>query len=132
MHPREGWTEDRRAMVTRRGFLKQGVGAGLLLGGAGSLLEACSSPSSSGPLTSGGIPLPRPNNPVTWPLFKDNPAIKSGLPPEQGATLRIFNWVAYLSSSGRPGSAADGQILTERSVNTSYTYLLHRCGRKTF
>jgi spermidine/putrescine transport system substrate-binding protein len=97
MHPREGWTEDRRAMVTRRGFLKQGVGAGLLLGGAGSLLEACSSPSSSGPLTSGGIPLPRPNNPVTWPLFKDNPAIKSGLPPEQGATLRIFNWVAYLN-----------------------------------
>ena len=97
MHPREGWTEDRRAMVTRRGFLKQGVGAGLLLGGAGSLLEACSSTSSSGPLTSGGIPLPRPNNPVTWPLFKDNPAIKSGLPPEQGATLRIFNWVAYLN-----------------------------------
>jgi spermidine/putrescine transport system substrate-binding protein len=97
MHPREGWTEDRRAMVTRRGFLKQGVGAGLLLGGAGSLLEACSSASSSGPLTSGGIPLPRPNNPVTWPLFKDNHAIKSGLPPEQGATLRLFNWVAYLN-----------------------------------
>jgi len=34
---------------------------------------------------------------VTWPIYKDNPAIKSGLPPEQNATLRIFNWVAYLN-----------------------------------
>ncbi len=99
MHPREGWTEDRRAMVTRRGFLKQGVTAGLLVGGAGSLLEACGSAGSgtSGTLMSNGIPLPRPNHSVTWPIFKDNPAIKSGLPPEQGATLRIFNWVAYLN-----------------------------------
>jgi len=40
--------------------------------------------------------------------------------------------VAYLSSSGRSGSAVDGWILTERSVNTSYSYLLHRCRRKTF
>ena len=98
MHPREGWTEDRRELVTRRGFLKQSAGAGLLLGGAGSLLAACSSAAgTSGALTSGGIPLPRPHNPVTWPLYKDNPAIKSGLAPEQNATLRIFNWVAYLN-----------------------------------
>jgi len=98
MHPREGWTEDRRELVTRRGFLKQGAAAGLLLGGAGSLLAACSSAAgTSGALTSGGIPLPRPHNPVTWPLYKDNPAIKSGLAPEQNATLRIFNWVAYLN-----------------------------------
>jgi len=99
MHPREGWTEDRRGLVTRRGFLKQTAGAGLLLGSAGSLLEACGGASSgtSGVLTSNGIPLPRPNHPVTWPIYKDNPAIKSGLPPEQNATLRIFNWVAYLN-----------------------------------
>ena len=98
MHPREGWTEDRRELVTRRGFLKQSAGAGLLLGGAGSLLAACgTATSTTGPLTSGGIPLPRPRNPVTWPVYKDNPAIKSGLAPEQNATLRIFNWVAYLN-----------------------------------
>ena len=59
MHPREGWTEDRRELVTRRGFLKQSAGAGLLLGGAGSLLAACSSATgTAGQLTSGGIPLP--------------------------------------------------------------------------
>jgi spermidine/putrescine transport system substrate-binding protein len=34
---------------------------------------------------------------VTWPVYKDNAAIKSGLAPEQNATLRIFNWVAYLN-----------------------------------
>jgi spermidine/putrescine transport system substrate-binding protein len=97
MHPREGWTEERRTLVTRRGFLKQGVAAGLLLGGASSLLDACGSAGTPGVTAKGGIPLPRPNHPVTWPVFKDNPAIKSGLPPEQGATLRIFNWVAYLN-----------------------------------
>src|SRR6516225_10757929 len=97
MHPREGWTEDRRGLITRRGFLKGSAGAALLAGGAGPLLEACSAAGTSGALTSGGIPLPRPNNPVTWPIYKDNPAIKSGLAPEQNATLRIFNWVAYLN-----------------------------------
>ena len=97
MHPREGWTEDRRGLITRRGFLKQSAGAAVLLGSAGSLLDACGNASPSAELTSGGSPLPRPSNPVTWPTFKDNPAIKSGLPPEQNATLRIFNWVAYLN-----------------------------------
>jgi len=73
-----------------------------MLGSVGALLEACgsssvASPSSLAPLTSGGIPLPRPSHPVTWPIFKDNHAIASGLAPEQNATLKIFNWVAYLN-----------------------------------
>ena len=34
---------------------------------------------------------------MTWPIFKDNQAIKSGLQPEQGATLKIYNWVAYIN-----------------------------------
>ena len=34
---------------------------------------------------------------MTWPLSKDNTAIKSGLAPEQNATLRLFNWVAYIN-----------------------------------
>ena len=102
MHPREGWTEDRRQDgLSRRGFLKQGAAAGLLASGASSLLAACSSGTTSGTtsgnLKSGGIPLPRPNNPVTWPLSADNTAIKSGLAPEKNATLRLFNWVAYIN-----------------------------------
>jgi spermidine/putrescine transport system substrate-binding protein len=43
--------------------------------------------------------LPRPNNPVTWPIYADNMPIKSGMAPEQNATLRIFNWVAYINEA---------------------------------
>ncbi|MBV9093712.1 MAG: spermidine/putrescine ABC transporter substrate-binding protein [Streptosporangiaceae bacterium] len=71
--------------------------AGLLAAGAGPLLQACSSSTTSASSTASAIPLPRPNNPVTWPLLPANPAIKSGLPPERGATLRLFNWVAYIN-----------------------------------
>jgi spermidine/putrescine transport system substrate-binding protein len=109
MHPREGWRSDGtppRLWSSRRSFLRSGATAGALLGGAGtlsSLLAACggggtsSASGGSTPLTSGGIPLPRPNNPVTWPLFTDNPAIKSGQLAEKGATLKIYNWVAYVN-----------------------------------
>jgi spermidine/putrescine transport system substrate-binding protein len=97
MHPREGWSEDgSRPGLSRRSFLRNSAGAGLLAGGLGPLLAACGGAAT----TTGGaatIPLPRPNNPVTWPVFKDNPAIKSGLQPEQGATLKLFNWVAYIN-----------------------------------
>jgi spermidine/putrescine transport system substrate-binding protein len=102
MHPREGWAGDgsRHPLVSRRGFLKGSVGAGLLAGG-GSLLEACGGAGSGSPATtaSHGIPLPRPRHPVTWPVYKDNPPLKSGLAPEKNATLRIFNWVAYINEA---------------------------------
>ena len=110
MHPREGWRSDGtppRLFSSRRSFLRSGVTAGALLGGAGtlgSLLAACGGSGGSAtagggstPLTSGGIPLPRPNNPVTWPMFTDNQAIKSGQLAEKGATLKIYNWVAYVN-----------------------------------
>ena len=100
MHPREGWSADgTRPGLSRRGFLKQGVGAGLLMGGLGTLLEACGTSTT----TTGGagsatkaIGLPRPNNPVTWPIFTGNHSIASGMKPERDATLQIFNWVAYV------------------------------------
>jgi spermidine/putrescine transport system substrate-binding protein len=47
-----------------------------------------------GSATSG---LPRPNNPVTWPISANNTAIASGLPPETNATLKVYNWVAYVN-----------------------------------
>src|SRR5579862_8461963 len=103
MHPHEGWTEDRRGeLISRRGFLKQSAVAGLAVGGASSLLAACSSGGSAKAPTAassspGGIPLPRPNSPVTWPLYADNAAIASNLTPETGATLKLFNWVAYIN-----------------------------------
>jgi spermidine/putrescine transport system substrate-binding protein len=81
--------------MSRRGFLTRSAGAGLAALGTGSLLAACA-PALAG---SGTVPLPRPSNPVTWPRYPDNQAIKSGLPPETGATLQIYNWVAYVNQS---------------------------------
>src|SRR5690349_23608928 len=96
MHPREGWSEDGpgRPGLSRRSFLRQSAGAGLLAGGLGPLLAACSGGGgTTGTAGTTAIPLPRPNNPVTWPIFKDNQPIKAGLQPEQGATLKLYNWV---------------------------------------
>jgi spermidine/putrescine transport system substrate-binding protein len=101
MHPREGWTGDGpRLEVTRRGFLKHGAAAGLLMGGLGTLLDACGTATTTGGTSASGaksVPLPRPGNPVTWPIFPGNHAIKSGLQPERGATLQVYNWTAYVN-----------------------------------
>ncbi len=104
MHPREGWSEGgirrrpeaEESAISRRQLL--GAGAGLMLGG---MLAGCggSGSSASGAASSGGVPLPRPYNPVKWPIFSDNKAIASGLAPEKGATLQIYNWVAYINES---------------------------------
>jgi len=104
MHPKEGWQAGRPPIpgvgVSRRAFLRRGAGtsAGLLLGAAGgsSLLSACSAALSAG-VTGKPLPLARPGNPVAWPLFADNKPIRSGMRPERNATLKIFNWVAYVN-----------------------------------
>ena len=98
MHPREGWPADGSpppGWPTRRSFLRRGAAAGLLAGGGSALLTACA-PALAGNVK---VPLPRPSSPVTWPIFKGNEAIASGLPPERGATLQIFNWVAYVNQA---------------------------------
>ncbi|HTZ30043.1 MAG TPA: extracellular solute-binding protein, partial [Streptosporangiaceae bacterium] len=76
-------------------MLKGGVAAGLLAGAGGTLLSACASDLAGNV----NVPLPRPNNPVKWPTFKENQMIPSGKPPETGATLQIFNWVAYVNQA---------------------------------
>src|ERR1700759_2543863 len=78
--------------ITRRGFLR-GAGAGLAAVGTGGLLEACA-PALAG---SGAVPLPRPGNPVRWPVFSDNAAIASKQAPEEDATLQVYTWVAYIN-----------------------------------
>jgi hypothetical protein len=97
MHPREGWQPDGRRRVrglSRRAALQRGAAAALLAGGAGSVLDACA------PFLTGGatVPLPRPSNPVSWPTTQNKP-IENGLDIEPGATLQIFNWVAYLNQA---------------------------------
>ncbi len=97
MHPREGWQPDGTRRVpdlSRRQALKRGLAATLLAGGGASLLDACA-PYLVGPTD---VPLPRPTNPVRWPT-RGNPKIPDGLKPETGATLQIYNWVAYVNQA---------------------------------
>jgi spermidine/putrescine transport system substrate-binding protein len=97
MHPREGWQPDgtRRApSLSRRQALGRGFAATLLAAGGGSLLDACA-PYLVGPTNT---PLARPNHPVTWSTV-GNPKIADGLKPETGATLQVYNWVAYINQA---------------------------------
>jgi spermidine/putrescine transport system substrate-binding protein len=95
VHPREGWQgHGAPRKLTRRSFLGRTAGAALALGAA-PLLSAC----ASGLTGNGTVPLPRPDHPVKWPVFTDNQAIASNMPPEQGATLQVYNWVAYVNQA---------------------------------
>jgi len=101
VHPREGWSpggfrrrpDPEESAISRRQLLA--AGAGLMLGG---MLAGCSSTNPAGS-SSADPPLPRQNRPITWPLYPDNKPIASGLAPEEGATLRLYNWAAYINES---------------------------------
>ena len=107
MHPKEGWWDgrppipgvSRKPVVSRRAFLRRSAGAGAIALGAtgvGGLLSACSDALATGAIGR-QLPLPRPNRAVTWPIYADNRPIKSGLLPERNATLKIYNWEAYVN-----------------------------------
>ncbi len=81
-----------QSSITRRQLL--GAGAGLALGG---MLAGCGSTNPTH--ASSGPPLPRPTSPVKWPLYADNKPIAAGLAPEKGATLQLYNWVAYINEA---------------------------------
>ncbi len=49
--------------------------------------------SSSAP---GGLQIASPDNPVTWPIYPDNPVIANDLPPEKNAVLRLYNYADYI------------------------------------
>jgi spermidine/putrescine transport system substrate-binding protein len=90
-HPREGgsrrgWPFARP--IGRREFLRLGGGAM-----AAAWLAAC----GGGQTTSSGatVRIGTPENPVSQPLFDDNPPIDSGLEPEAGP-LRVYNWEQYI------------------------------------
>jgi spermidine/putrescine transport system substrate-binding protein len=91
IHPREGWQgHGLPRKLTRRSFLG---GLGLAGMAATPLLAGCASALAG----TGTVPLPRPDNPVRWPVFTGNQAIAAGQPIEPGATLEIFTWVAYIN-----------------------------------
>jgi spermidine/putrescine-binding protein len=101
-HPRD------RPGLTRGQLLKGAAGSALAIGGVGALAgcENTTTPIGGGggvnskfvvpkPLGPGGLPLPRPDNAVTWAITPDNPPILDGRSPEQGP-LRVYNYADYI------------------------------------
>ena len=77
-------------------MLRGAIAAGLVVPGL-DLLAACGGGGSSAGAPTSTETIPAPDNPIRWPLSKANPAIDSGLMPERGSALRIYNYADYLS-----------------------------------
>ena len=45
---------------------------------------------------SGGLQIASPDNPITWPIYDDNPVLGDNMQPEQNATLRLYNYADYI------------------------------------
>ncbi|MGH2696776.1 MAG: polyamine ABC transporter substrate-binding protein, partial [Actinomycetota bacterium] len=95
LHPRQNWRGrrgwpwgDRR--LDRREFLRLSGGAAL-----GAAMLACARRDELRGGGASGIRIGSPQNPVTQPIFDDNPPIESGLEPEPGP-LRVYNWEDYV------------------------------------
>jgi spermidine/putrescine transport system substrate-binding protein len=95
-HPRDPGSRG----LSRRDFLRRSLAAGVALPTAAAVLAACGGgDGTTPPATNGGAPFnlaPTPSDPVTYPIFDDNPPIASGLEPETDTTFKIFNWIDYL------------------------------------
>ena len=87
-------------------------------------------PKPTGP---GGLPLPRPDNAVTWAITDDNQPIADGLQPESGPLQRL-----QLRRLHRPGARqavreavrrARSQIATYNSADEAIAKLAVRRGR---
>ncbi|MEI7760214.1 MAG: spermidine/putrescine ABC transporter substrate-binding protein [Thermoleophilia bacterium] len=111
--------------LSRRRLLKGAAGGALGIGALGVLagcentttaIGACDAGSTSNlvvpkPGGPGGLPLPRPDNAVTWAITSDNEPIADGLPDEKGP-LTIFNYADYVD----PALVKSFQKLTGRKV----------------
>src|SRR5215475_11834643 len=91
LHATRGLSPRPAKRMSRRGVLRT-VGSGLAVAVAAPWVRRQAL--ADQPIGPGGIPLARPNQPVTLPRFED--PIKSGLEPETGGTFTIFNYSDYI------------------------------------
>jgi spermidine/putrescine transport system substrate-binding protein len=93
-HPRENWNpQTRRRVYTRRDFLQRAAVLGITLPVLPSLVAACAKREGG---AAADLAIGTPASPVQQPLFDDNPAIESGLAPEEGPLL-LYNWEDYIN-----------------------------------
>jgi spermidine/putrescine transport system substrate-binding protein len=104
--------------ISRRALLRQMAGLGLGLPLLGMGLAACTESAESRYPHAGDLRFPRPDAPVRWKRYPENPAIESGLPPESDRTLRLFNWDAYTAPAVLRDFERDFDVRVE--VSTFY------------
>ena len=81
----------------RRQFLARAALLAATAPTLGAFLAACSKPGSSSSSSGPTLTIAKPDSPVKWPIADGNKPIADGLAPEQGATLKIYNYADYLS-----------------------------------
>ena len=111
-HPRE------RGRLDRREFLQRSAGAAIALSGSSAFLAACSSEGGDAGgtgTTAAPFELARQDNPVTLPLYDDNPAIAADLEPEAGP-LKIYNWIDYLDKKTLKKFGKEFGVKTEITI----------------
>jgi spermidine/putrescine transport system substrate-binding protein len=96
-----GGGHTRRTFMRRAGATAAGLTIPGLLAACGSTTpqgtgSASGSSSAAAKLGPGGLPLARPDTPVTLPIYSDNKAIASGMQPEKGP-LQFYNWIEYIN-----------------------------------
>src|SRR3954454_23782264 len=107
MHPRESGMS-RRQLLGRSAIAAGGLTAAGALAGcentttpigaadaAGEVSKAAAELVVAKPLGPEGLPLPRPDNSVTWAITGANKPIADGVKPEAGP-LAIYNYADYL------------------------------------
>ncbi len=114
--------------MSRRRLLQGAAGGALGVGAIGLLagcentttpIGACEGDGSSNlvvpkPTGPGGLPLPRPDNAVTWAITSDNEPIADDVPDESGP-LGIYNYADYLD----PALIEKFEKLTGRKVQVA-------------
>ena len=102
-HPRENRGLTRTQLFKRAAVGAAGVGGAAFLAGCENTttpIGACDTADGTTsfaepkPVGPGGLPLPRPDNSVTWKLMPENPAIADGIKPS--GVLALYNYADYL------------------------------------
>jgi spermidine/putrescine transport system substrate-binding protein len=83
--------------ITRRALLRQMAGLGFGLPVLGLGLAACMESAASRYPHGEDLRFPRPDAPVRWTTYPENPPIAAGESPESDGILRLFNWDAYVA-----------------------------------
>ncbi|MFN8223899.1 MAG: spermidine/putrescine ABC transporter substrate-binding protein [Gaiellales bacterium] len=101
-HPKDRPGLTRTQLLRRAALGAAGVGGAALLTGCENTttpIGACDTGEGNAfaepkPIGPAGLPLPRPDNSVTWRVLDENPPIADGLKPRGG--LKIYNYADYL------------------------------------